>query len=228
MNDFSIEDLTELNLQENLTKLHSETDIYKFSNVVNAALEKFKTSQDAELMLNLLETLAKIQFSSSSDFVYIHFFDAFNFLVATANTKRCLSVYCQFLAKHQHPCEKSFSKILEAAIKEGLLEEVSSALDDLIVLNKLSSNAVKEIFSNLKIANRCDFASKIILEIPIDNPSITYIWDLYIGSFFKGNERVVKNTLKTLAKLNVPEKAAKIQNIYSGFFDFLLKNRCNL
>lgn len=139
--------------------------------------------------------------------------------------KKCIEVYSLYLARKQHPCEKSFNKIMEFSIKEGLFDEISELLDELLALNKLSSNALKEIFDNLKISNRCDFASKLILEIPLENPSICYIWDFYIENFCKGNERIIKNTLKILAKLNVPEKTEKIQAIYGILLDFLMKNK---
>ena len=127
--------------------------------------------------------------------------------------------------RKQHPCEKSFARVLEASVKEGLFEELKEALDQLIEMNKLGSNALKEVMESLKLANRCDLASKIIMEVPIENPSIGYLWDFYVENFYKGNEQVVKNTVKTVAKLNLPEKTAKIQNVYGILIDFLLKNK---
>lgn len=139
--------------------------------------------------------------------------------------KKCIEIYSEFLKRKHHPCEKSFTKIVEYAFKEGFLEEIINIIDVVIELNKLNTNALKELFQNLKMSNRCDLASKIIMNIPFENPSVNYIWDFYITNFCKNNERIVKNTLKTVAKLNIPEKASKIESIYNIFLDFLLKNK---
>ena len=172
-----------------------------------------------------MKVLSKLDFSSSNDYVYFHFYDAFYFLLTTSNVKVCLEIYAEFLKRKHHPCEKSFTKIIEYALKEGLFEEISKILDDVFDINNLNPNGLKELFNNLKIANRCDLASKIILNIPLDNPSINYIWDFYISGFSKNNEQIIKNTLKTVMKLNVPEKQNKIEEIYDIFLAFLLKNK---
>lgn len=175
--------------------------------------------------MKTLEALSKLEFASAKEYVYFHYFDAFHYLLTTSNVKKCIEIYENFLKRKQHPCEKSFTKIIEYAIKEGILDDMSVLLDDLIELNKLNPNALKDLFGNLKIANRIDLASKILLNIPIENPSINYIWDFFINGFFKSNEMIIKNTLKTFAKLNIPEKTPKIEAIYNIYVDCLLKNK---
>ena len=241
MTDIKVDSITPQNVLSSLQKLHSELDLYKFSNFINSLVTRFPenliishkipnkirclSSQDSITLLKALSALSQLQFSSPSDYLYIHFPEAFGFLLATTNAKQCISIYKEFLNNKQHPCEKSFSRILEASVHEGIFDELKEALDMLLEMNKLGSNALKEVFERLKLANRCDIASKIIGEVPIDNPSIAYIWDFYVGNFCKGNEQVVKNTVKTVAKLNLPEKTAKIQDFYGILLDFLMKNK---
>lgn len=110
-------------------------------------------------------------------------------------------------------------------MKEGILEDISTILEDMIELNKINTNSLKDIFTTLQIANRIDIASKLIFNISIDNPSINYIWDFFINGFFKSNEMIIKNTLKTVAKLNIPEKTPKIEALYNIYVDCLLKNK---
>ena len=240
MTDIKVESITPQNVLPSLQKLQTELDLYKFSNFINSLFTKYPnkpnfslkyyknrclSSQDSITLLKTLSALSQLQFPSPSDYLYIHFPEAFGFLLATTNAKQCLSVYKEFLNQKQHPCEKSFSRILEASVHEGIFDELKEALDQLLEMNKLGSNALKEVFESLKLANRCDIASKIIREVPIENPSIAYIWDFYVGNFCKGNEQVVKNTVKTVAKLNLPEKTAKIQDVYGILIDFLMKNK---
>ena len=241
MTDISVESITPQNVLPSLLKLQAELDLYKFSNFINSLFTRYSkkslfflkntyknsclSSQDSITLLKTLSALSQLQFPSPSDYLYIHFPEAFGFLLATTNAKQCLSIYKEFLNHKQHPCEKSFSRILEASVHEGIFDELKEALDQLLEMNKLGSNALKEVFESLKLANRCDIASKIIREITIENPSITYIWDFYVGNFCKGNEQVVKNTVKTVAKLNLPEKTAKIQDVYGILIDFLMKNK---
>ena len=136
-----------------------------------------------------------------------------------------MRLYAQFLQKnHEHPCEKSFIKIIECSCKEGFCEEISEFLNE-ADLNALNPNALKELFSILKISSKCELASKIIMNIPLENASISYFWEYFITNFAKNNEVYVRNVIKTVAKINIPEKNTKIEGIYGIFLEFLMKNK---